>query len=207
MTDEADTNDETADETTTTPDTPPDDRAPSRDERMFSESEVADIVKKRLDRERRKQRSKPPSNGKSNGADDEVSSRELRKFDRAMGKLDLNETQIDVLEGLFSKDRPDNVTDWVAKRAADLGWATTKPADKGDAPPSDTDTPKMPPASDKGPATAATGWERKDDPTSWTQDDIGRILREKGTAKGRNFIRQQLEGYLKSVRIVPPVRR
>lgn len=43
-------------------------------------------------------------------------------FTRAVGKLDITDEAFDILQGDFSREKPEDPTSWVARRASAFGW-------------------------------------------------------------------------------------
>lgn len=43
-------------------------------------------------------------------------------FTRAVGKLDISDEAFEIIQGDFSREKPDDPTSWVARRASAFGW-------------------------------------------------------------------------------------
>ena len=162
-----------------------------------------------------KEETPTPKNGedKSDDLRDEMAalSNLNRRFDRSSGRHadHLNEFQLDVMEGKFRSDKPEELEDWWTENLTDMGWGkpTTEPAQRDTA--SDGKVIGEEPLKKPNPAavdnTAPAGdisWKQVTDPTTLTRAHIDQIMAEKGTRGGQRFIREMFERWGKTVRVV-----
>jgi hypothetical protein len=180
-------------------------------QRRKSEAAEAELKARIAELEAGKAAAKPAKgNGKPEPTSDmwEPKVTDYRAMERTITRLGLalNDRQYDYMEKALAAEHPTDIGAWAKAELAAMGWA--KPVD--DKPSDNADPPKeTPPAgakSDQGPPAAAVSWEDKKSPLEWSKEDVQRILEEKGEFKGRRYIRERMESFLKGVVVVPPPR-
>ncbi len=197
-------------------------KAPEAPPKTFSQSEVEDMMRERIARERRRwkrQETAPKEPAQAapkemkgpEPADNEPTRAEWRAFERGVAGLGLTDRQIEVMEAEYLRNRPDrtDIGTFVADTAADLGWAKSDPKPtqrEAQAPEAKVADPKPanPAAFDNNTAAQAPNWQQVVNPDQLTRDQIAQILNEKGMRAGRRYIRTLAERWHRNTVVVPP---
>ena len=170
-------------------------------ERLFTQADLDRVVADRLRRAKKATPApeKPKATFKEQTTDIHAELEEmktLRRFDRAVGSMPLDDARRDALETLFKVERPENPSEWAKQKAELFGWnkqPTPTPTPTSPTQPKTLPVGAKPVTDQTAPAPDRSGYTEADDPLSWSPETIARIVAEKGAVAGRKYLRQKFE--------------
>ena len=195
-----------------------------KEAQVGEQERINDVVKRVKAKASRKAQAEQPSkeetptpkNGEDKSDDLRGEMDALRKLDRRLDRSSgryadhLNEFQLEVMESKFRSENPDELEEWWAENLKDMGWGkpTTEPAQRDTASDGkvEGEEPLKKPNPDAVDNTAPAGnisWKQVSNPIEYTRAHIDQILAEKGTRGGQRYIREQLDRWGKTVRVIP----